>query len=175
MNLKNLVVALVPLLLISTFARADFDVAIGHHTFAADGLPKIGPGEQVSVFYCLQNRVLGDYCALRKCMSAYGLYQKYKDDTEFVVDIFAKLSKNRNAVIQGKCIQLDTNGSRHHSLVMVGPKGDNRQLFWQGHLRPTRDHAFKEAAASGFPVDKGTVIIDLWFENDWEDTDRKVD
>lgn len=182
MKLNRLVVALVPLLLISLQARADglFNVTMGHHTWAADGLPQIGPGEQASVFFCLSDINLptggskdivgGPYCSLVKCLAAYGI--KSPDvRADLIVDSKISEQSRKNTVVFGKCqyrgdIGYDPIRPRHY-IAMVGPKGDNENILFESYGQPTRAAAFKEMVKAGFPVDKGTLVIDYWPEQDW--------
>lgn len=67
--------ALSAALFLSAHAFAAVGVAIGHHTWAEDGIPVIGPNEQVAVFTCT-GQMTGPSamsCAVDKCLAHFKL------------------------------------------------------------------------------------------------------
>jgi hypothetical protein len=128
-------------------------VSVGHHTFAEDGFPTLKPNEQASIFYCT-GKMSGPEamaCAVAKCKK------------QFKVPANAATKKVGNSdLIGGKCIADGWSEKKGHSIVMVGPKGDNQFIMSKALGDPTREIAMQYVASNDFPVSKGTIVLDYW-------------
>lgn len=137
-------------------AQAGVGVSLGHHTWAEDGFPTIGLGEQVSVFYCTGKMDGPDAmkCALEKCKKAFNVPANAKER-----------KVGPTTLIGGKCSPDGYTNKRGHSIIMVGPKGDNSFIMSKALGDPTREKAMEYVSSNRFPVHKSTVILDYW-DND---------
>lgn len=141
----------------SVMSYASVGVTTGHHTInKKDGLPEIGRNEQVSVFICKgkMSSLEAAQCSLRKCMKAFGVPADSKS-----------VKYGNNDVFGGKCVIDGYTNRRGHSLIMVGPKGDNQMILSKSLGSLTRETAMIDLNANNFPVSKGTMVFDYW-DND---------
>lgn len=138
-------------LFVSLSAHATVGVALGHHTWADDGMPEIGPGEQARVFVCRQHdttRIVA-LCALEKCAKAFGF------DLKAPVVL-----KNGRKLLGGKCNVDGRTDDRGYSVIVVGPPGDNQFIVGKALGAKTREIAIEYIKKSGFPMEKATVVYD---------------
>lgn len=140
-------------LFVSLSAHASIGVVIGHHKWAADGLPDIGPGEQTKVFFCSGR---GDAriamgCALDKCLAHYN---REKNPSHEI--------RGAHAIFGGVCSTDGWSARRGHALMMVGPPGDNVHLTSKALGKDTREEALRDVCRNGFPCDKATVVFDFY-------------
>lgn len=149
--------SIVSLLLISAMAHSDVGVAVGHNTWADDGLPNIGKGEQVSIFTCVgqEGGSKAMDCAVDKCRKA------------FKIPAGAPVKKvGPTTLVGGKCAGDGWSERKGHSIVMVGPRGDNVFIMSKALGDPTREAAWEFVKSNNFPVDKGTIVFDYYDDPD---------
>jgi hypothetical protein len=154
MKTRTLSIVAVSLLLVSAYAQADVGVAVGHHTWADDGFPVIGPGEQVSIFTCtgpFGNGPKAERCAVEKCLKASK------------VPANAKIEKfGRDTLTGRKCSTSGWSERRGHSIVILGPKGDNENIMSRAIGEPTRESCIEFIKSQGFPFDKANIVFDYF-------------
>ena len=140
---------------VSLVAQAAVGVSLGHDEWADDGFPTIRKGQQVSVFTCT-GKMSGSEagaCALEKC------FKKFKITDKTIV------KKGSSDIYGGKCTIDGWSSRRGHSLIMVGPKGDNRFIMSKALGDITREIAYGYLQKNEFPVDRGTMVLD-YFDKD---------
>lgn len=134
-------------------ASATVGVAVGASTFDKDGLPNLGPNEQVKVFLChVKNSKMSaqdaEICALNKCKTAFNVPEAAKGD--------------KHRVVGGHCLPdgySDRKGS--YVLIYVGDPGDNYYLLSKNIIAPTRKAAV-EFVKKDFPIKDKNKVFDFY-------------
>lgn len=158
---KSLIAGLA--LFVSVAANAAVGVTVGANKMSdADGFPVLQANEQAQIFYCT-GKMSGPEaqdCALKKCLAKF----KVKADAprkEF------KNGSHTTTVIGGHCSPDGWSARKGHSIIMVGPKGDNQYIMSKALGDPTREVAMEYVKSNKFPVDKATMILD-YYDKDGE-------
>lgn len=122
-------------------AAADIAFAYGHHKLAADGLPEIGPDERVSVFWCVAKTDTStsqklENCAIKLCRKFFGP--------------------------PGICESNSYVMRPGHTIIAVGPKGNNQYILSKALNDSSRAEADKFVRSDKFPIGRSKIVADFY-------------
>lgn len=156
--------------LLSLSAHATVGVAVGHHTWADDSFPVIGPGEQAKVFVVEDYRGNGlttMFMAVDKCLDHFKITGKRRGE---------KREFPRGQLFGGVCFADGFSENTGHSVVFVGAPGDNQFIATKALGVATREEALRIAGRNGVPLERMTKVWDQFDKHGRRDSQgRPID